>query len=315
MRAFSIQQFGEPGSVQPRPVPVPQAGEVLVRVKAAGVNAMDPLVASGAYQAMMEHRLPLTPGLDVSGVVEAVGPGVDGLGAGDEVYGRSTKTYFGDGSFAELMVTTPAGLARKPAVLSHVQAAALGTAGTTALALVGAADIQRGQTVAIVGAAGGVGSFTTELAARAGAHVIAVTSQVGAGLVRDLGVADVIDYESEDVARAIRALAPGGVDALIDLHSDHDTLLTLAATVKPGGRVVSPVGAADADALEARGLHGGNVRAATDRVGELGEMAARGELRVPVSRTFTLDQAAEALAEQATHQAPGKLVILVEPEA
>ena len=315
MRAFSIQKFGEAGSVQPRPVPVPQEGEVLVRVKAAGVNAMDPIITSGAYQAMMEHRLPLTPGLDVSGVVEAIGPDVEGLGAGDEVYGRSTKTYFGDGSFAELMVTTPAGLARKPAALSHTQAGALGTAGTTALALVDAADIQRGQTVTIVGAAGGVGAFTTQLAARAGARVIAVTSQAGAALVRDLGVADVVDYDGGDVAAAIRALAPAGVDALIDLHSDRDTLLALAATVKPGGRVLSPVGAVDADALQARGIHGANVRAATDRVGELGEMVARGQLRVPVSRTFTLDQAGEALAEQATHKAPGKLVIILEQEA
>ncbi|HTS15367.1 MAG TPA: NADP-dependent oxidoreductase [Candidatus Sulfotelmatobacter sp.] len=314
MRAFTIQEFGKPGSVQMRPIPVPQEGEVLVRVKAAGVNAMDPLIASGAYQAMMEHRLPLTPGLDVAGVIEAVGPGVEGLRVGDEVYGRSTKRYFGDGAFAEFMITTPAGLAPKPTALSHVQASALGTAGTTALALVGAAGVQPGQTVAIVGAAGGVGAFTTQLAAQAGARVIAVTSAAGAALVRDLGATDVVDYEAGEVAGAIRALAPDGVDVLIDLHGDRDALLALSSTVKPGGHVVSPVGAADSDAPEARGLHGGNIRAATDRVGELGEMAARGDLRVPVSRQFPLEQAGEALAAQATHQATGKLVIVVDPE-
>ena len=91
-----------------------------------------------------------------------------------------------------------------------------------------------------------------------------MTGAGSAPFVRDLGATDVIDYETGDVAAAIRALVPDGVDALIDLHSDHDTLLALSETVRQGGHVVSPAGAADADALEARGLHGGNVRAAVD---------------------------------------------------
>ena len=314
MRAFAIKQFGEPGSVVERPTPIPQPGEVLVRVRAAGVNAMDPILASGAYQAMMEHRLPLTPGLDMSGTVEAVGPGVEGLRVGDEVFGRSTKPYFGDGTLAEFVITERKGLWPKPASLSHTDAAGLGTAGTAALALVDAVSPQRGEAVVIVGAAGGVGSFVTQLVARTGARVIALTGVGSAPFVRDLGATDVIDYETDDLVAAIRALVPDGVDALIDLHSDRDTLMGLVGTVKRGGRVVSPLNAVDTEALAERGLSGSNVRAATDRVGELGDLVARGELRVPISQTYALDDASDALGEQATHHSRGKLVVLIGAE-
>jgi len=314
VRAFAIDQFGEPGSVQQLPTPVAGPGEVLVRVKAAGVNAMDPILATGALQSMMEHRLPLIPGLDLSGTVEAVGPGVADLRVGDEVYGRSTKRYFGEGTFAEFATSDPQGLWPKPGSIGHPEAAALGTAGTEALALVDAVGLQPGQVLVIVGAAGGVGTFATQLAARKGARVIGVTSAGNAGFVRDMGAHDVIDYEAGDLAAAIKALAPDGVDAIIDLHSDRDSLMVLASTVKRGGHVVSPVNAVDQGALAEHGLTGANVRAATDRVGELGDLVARGELRVPISRTFALAEANDALTEQGTHRSRGKLVILIEAE-
>ncbi len=312
MRAFVVRQFGEAGSVEERPKPEAQDGEVLVRVRAAGVNAMDPILAAGTYRQMMEHRLPLIPGLDFSGTVEAVGAGVAGLVAGDEVFGRSTKPYFGDGTFAQFLTTPTDGLARKPASLSHTDAAALATAGTTAIALVEAVGLKRGETVVIVGAGGGVGSYATQLAVGTGARVIAVTRSDHAEHVRGLGAADVIDYATGDVAARIRAIAPDGVDAIIDLHSDRDTLLGLAATARRGGRIASPVNAVDTDALAERGLTGANVRAATERVGDLADLVTRGELQVPVTRTFTLEETRDALAAQASHQSRGKLVIVIE---
>lgn len=312
MRAFAVRQFGEAGSVQERPRPEAQAGEVLVHVRAAGVNAMDPILTTGAYKEMMEHRLPLIPGLDFSGTVEAVGSGVESFRVGDEVFGRSTKLHFGEGTFAEFVATPVSGVARKPASLSHTDAAALPLAGSAAIALVDAVELRSGETVVIVGAAGGVGSYATQLAARTGARVIAVTRSDHADHVRDLGAADVIDYSVGDVAAQIRAIAPDGVDAIIDLHSDRDALLGLVATAKRGGRIVSPLNAVDADALAELGLTGSNVSAATDRVGELGDLAASGVLRVPVTRTFTLGETNDALAEQASGQSRGKLVILIE---
>jgi len=312
LRAFAVRQFGETGSVEDLPKPEAQEGEVLVRVRAAGVNAMDPILTTGLYKEMMEHRLPLIPGLDFSGTVEAVGSGVEGLGVGDEVFGRSTKPYFGEGTFAEFMTTPTDGLARKPASLSHTDAAALATAGTTAIALVDAVGLRSGETVVIVGAGGGVRSYATELAARTGARVIAVTRSDYADHVREFGAGEVIDYAAGDVAEQIRAMAPDGVDAIIDLHSDRDTLLGIAATARLGGRIASPLNAVDADALTELGLTGSNVNAATEPVGELGDLVARGELRVPVTRTFTLGETNDALAEQASRQSRGKLVIVIE---
>jgi NADPH:quinone reductase-like Zn-dependent oxidoreductase len=272
---------------------------------------MDPILTSGAYKEMMEHRLPLIPGLEFSGTVEAVGSGVEGLGVGDEVFGRSTKPYFGEGTFAEFMTTRTDGLARKPASLSHTDAAALPLAGTAAIALVDAVGLKSGETVVIVGAAGGVGSYATQLAARTGARVIAVTRSDSADHVRDFGADNVIDYAAGDVAEQIRAIAPGGVDAIIDLHSDRDTLLGLSATAKRGGRIASSVNAVDADALTELGLTGRNVSAATERVGELGDLVVSGELRVPVTHTYTLSETNDALAEQASRQSRGKLVIVI----
>ncbi len=312
MRAFVVRQFGETGSVEDLPKPEAQEGEVLVHIRAAGVNAMDPILTTGLYKEMMEHRLPLIPGLDFSGTVEAVGSGVEGLGVGDEVFGRSTKPYFGEGTFAEFMTTPTGGLARKPASLSHTDAAALPTAGTTAIALVDAVGLTDGETVVIVGAGGGVGSYATQLARRTGARVIAVTRSDYADHVRGLGAAQVIDYNAGDIAEQIKAIAPAGVDAIIDLHSDRDTLLGLAATARPGGRIASALNAVDADALAERGLTGSNVRAATERVGELADLVASGELQVPVTCTFTLSETDHALAEQASRQSRGKLVIVIE---
>lgn len=162
-----------------------------------------------------------------------------------------------------------------------------------------------------MGAGGGVGSYATELAVRTGARVVAVTRSENAAYVRGLGAAEVLDYTAGDIATQIRAAVPEGVDAIIDLHSDGDMLLRLAARLKRGGRIVSPRAALDTEALAELGVTGGIVHAATERVGELGDLVASGQLHVPVTRTFTLDQTSEALAEQATRQSRGKLVIVI----
>ncbi|MFI5262410.1 MAG: NADP-dependent oxidoreductase [Candidatus Limnocylindrales bacterium] len=315
MRAFAIRRFGEPGSVEELPRPDVQAGEVLVRVRAAGVNAIDPIVVRGVLQAMLEHRLPLIPGVDLAGTVEAVGPAVTGLRVGDEVFGRSTKPYYGGGTFAEYASTPMTEIALKPPTVSVTDAAAIGLAGSTALALVEAVAPATGESVLIIGAGGGVGSFATQLVARTGAQVIGVTNPGALAQVRGLGATRVIDYAPGDVADQVTRLKPDGVDALIDLHSDHDTLIGLLSVVRRGGRVVSPLRAVDVEALAAHGLTGGNVAAASGRLGELGELVAAGRLRVSVSRTFSLDEGNDALAQQATGQARGKLVIVVDRTA
>lgn len=311
MRAFVIPEFGGTGSVTDRPTPEPTEGQVLIRVHAAGVNAMDTAIVSGAFASRMEHRLPLIPGLDVSGVVQAVGPGVQAMGVGDAVFGNVGKRYFGEGTFGEFVTANTSLLVQKPAGLTHTLAAALPTAGAAAAALVDAVDPRPGQTVVIVGAGGGVGSFATELAARAGAHVVAVTRGAYADQVRGLGATDVIDYTAGDVAEAVRVRYPGGVDAIIDIHSQKDELTRIAQSVKAGGRVASILRAADEEALAQRGVTAFNVGANYQRLGDLGRIAEQGELRVPIT-TYSLADAGRALAEQATGHTRGKLIVIVD---
>src|SRR5262245_18206725 len=298
MRAYIVPEFGAHGTVSERPVPEPAEGQLLVRVKAAGVNAMDPIFAAGMYKDFMEHRLPMTPGSDYAGTVEAAGPGVTGFEAGDEVYGDVGKPYADEGSFAEL-VTVDAGLAaHRPESLAVQEAAAIPRAGGTALAAVDAAGLGAGDTVVIVGAAGGVGGFATQLAARRGARVIALTSPANAAYVRGLGAAEVVDYAAADAVDQVRRLAPDGVAAVIDNFHDAAGLVPLAGVVRVGGRVVSPVAMGGDQALAGLPVAFQMVRAATDRAGELGDMAASGDLTVAVE-TLPLTQAEDALARQA----------------
>src|SRR6476660_4597699 len=151
MRAFAVDSFGSTGSVHDVPVPKPGEGEVLVRVHAAGVNVMDPIFTGGYIKDYMEHRFPLVPGIDLSGVVESIGPGVTSFASGDEVYGVSAKPFVGEGTFAEYVAVPVTGLAHKPAAISHAEAAALPHAALTALAAVDAAEPQPGQVVVLVG--------------------------------------------------------------------------------------------------------------------------------------------------------------------
>jgi NADPH:quinone reductase-like Zn-dependent oxidoreductase len=311
MRAFIVPEFGDPGSVGDRPTPTAETGQLLVRVHAAGVNAMDPVFRGGSYKDYMEHRLPLTPGIDYAGTVEAVGPDVDGFAVGDEVFGEVGKAYAGEGSFAEYVTVAAPLAAKRPAGVSAEQAAALPRAGGTALAAIDALETSPGDTIAIIGAGGGVGSFVTQLAADRGLRVIAVTHAGAADYVRGLGAADVVDRSNDELADALRALAPDGLDGLVDLFHDAAALAPLASLVRPGGRVVSPIAMGIDQALADSPVSGHMVGAAADRVSELADLAAAGRLTVPVE-VLPLEQAADALDRLASKQVRGKLVLQVD---
>jgi NADPH2:quinone reductase len=315
MRAFIVPGFGEPGSVAERPTPEPAAGEILVRVKAAGVNAMDPVLRAGWAKDYMEHRLPLTPGLDYAGTVTALGDGVNGFSIGDEVFGAVAKPYFGGGSFAEY-VTANAGVAvRRPPEVAPEQAAALPTAGGTALAAVDALGVSAGDTIGIVGAGGGVGGFAVELAARRGLHVIAVTRGDNDAYLRSLGAADVADYTTtDDEVALLRSKAPDALAGVIDLFHDAAGAAPFAAVVRDGGAVVSPIAMGLDQALADSPVRGVTVRAATDRAGELGELAARGQITVPVE-VVPFEQTGAAIDRQASRMVRGKLVVQIADEA
>jgi NADPH:quinone reductase-like Zn-dependent oxidoreductase len=311
MRAFGIDEFGSWGCFDDLPEPEPEAADVRVRVHAAAVNPLDWSIASGRLHARVKEevrrRFPMALGMDLSGVVEQVGPDVSGLAVGDEVFGLPGKPFFGSGAFAELAVATAGSVARKPPAIDHVGAAAIPMAAMTALTAMDIADPQPGQTVLVVRAAGGVGSFVVQLAALRGATVIAVARSANAGYLRGLGASDVIDYERSD------AVYPSEVDALVDLLGDRHQLPRLLAGVRRGGRAAL-VSALPHDLLAERQIEAEYVMAVctTERLEGIATLVATGQLRLPAIRTYPLEQAAEALAEMQRGHVRGKLVLTIQ---
>jgi NADPH:quinone reductase-like Zn-dependent oxidoreductase len=314
MRTIAVKTFGGPIALIDLPTPEIVAGEVLIRVRAAGVNPFDWKVAHGALEDQMKHRFPLILGFDAAGVIERVGADVTQLAEGEEVYGYLFKPVIGDGTYAEYVGASATIVAKKPVTVGFAEAAALPTPGLTAMDLVDAVDTREGETILIVGATGGVGSYATQLAARGGAHVIATARQTNEELVRRLGAAETIDHTTEDLVDAVRMAQPGGIDAVIDVVSDREALGRISTLVNEGGRLASSVYAADVEGLARRGIVAMNVSMQPDarRLGELSRMVDAGELSVTLDRTFPLEKAAEALEERRTGHVRGKIALLIE---
>jgi NADPH:quinone reductase-like Zn-dependent oxidoreductase len=314
MRTIAEETFGGPIALMDLPTPEIGAGEVLIRVRAAGVNPFDWKVADGALEDQMKHRFPLILGFDVAGVIERVGADVTKLAEGEEVYGYLFKPVIGDGTYAEYVGAPESIVARKPVTVSFAEAAALPTPGLTAMDLVDAVDTREGETTLIVGATGGVGSYATQLAARRGARVIATARRTNEALVRELGAAETIDHTKEELVDAVRMAHPGGIDAVIDVVSDREALGRISTLVNEGGRLASSVYAADVEGLAKRGIGATNVSMQPDarRLEELSRMVDSGELSVRLDRTFPLEKAPEALQEGRTGHVRGKIVLLID---
>jgi NADPH:quinone reductase-like Zn-dependent oxidoreductase len=313
MRTIAEETFGGPITLIDLPTPEIVAGEVLIRVRAAGVNPFDWKVADGALEDHMKHRFPLILGFDAAGVIERVGADVTELAEGDEVYGYLFKPVIGEGTYAEYVVAPATIVAKKPVTVGFAEAAALPTPGLTAMDLVDAVDAREGETILIVGATGGVGTYATQLAARRGVHIIATARRTNEALVRELGAAETIDYTMEDLVDAVRMAHPGGIDAVIDVVSDRKALGRISTLVNNGGRLASSVYAADVEGLARRGIVATNVSMQPDarRLGELSRMVDAGELSVMLDRTFPLEKAPEALEERRTGHIRGKIVLLI----
>ncbi|MQY11342.1 2-haloacrylate reductase [Streptomyces sp. RB5] len=314
MRAVTISEFGGPevltvGEVA-RPEPLPT--EVLVRVRAAGVNPVDWKTREGQGMAGLQ-TFPLILGWDVSGVVEAVGFGVTTLKPGDEVYGMPWFPRAA-GGYAEYVTAPARQWARKPATLDHAHAAAVPLAALTAWqSLVDTAGVRAGQRVLITAAAGGVGHFAVQFARHLGAHVIATASAARHAWLKELGADEVVDYTTtrfEDVVR--------DVDVVIDLVGDaHDLTSTRALTVlRPGGLLVAvPSGVSPdlAKAGEAVGVRVTPYLVEPDgtALATIAGLIDAGEVAVEVEETFPLEQAAQAHTRVEAGRTRGKVVLTV----
>ncbi|MFB7343273.1 NADP-dependent oxidoreductase [Streptomyces hydrogenans] len=309
MRAISQDTHGAPEVLEqvllPRPAPGP--GQILVAVRAAGVNPTDwKHRAAGLFLG----RLPLVLGWDVSGVVEAVGFGVTLFKPGDEVFGMLPYPH-GVGSHAEYVTGPARAFAAKPAGIDHVQAGALPLAALTAYqAIVDTAAVGPGQRVLIHAAAGGVGHLAVQIAKARGAYVIGTASAAKHAFVRSLGADEVIDYRTTDFRDAVQ-----DVDMVLDPLSG-DTRVRSLDVLRPGGVLVSILPGTDPDEAAkaaARGVRVESLLVEADHAGmnAVADLAASGALRAHVEAVFPLAEAAKAHALGETNRTTGKIVLTV----
>jgi NADPH:quinone reductase-like Zn-dependent oxidoreductase len=301
MKAYALTAADRPAAFVDLPDPQAPDRGLLIRVRAASVNGIDVYQAKGFLIQTIPHEFPSIVGRDFAGIVEAVGDGRTDIVVGDEVLGFVLAWPIVQvGTYAELVAGGPElAFVRKPAGLSFETAAAIPLAGATALDAVDAVEVGAGVVLLVVGATGGVGSIAIQLAAQRGATVIA-TARAGdeAEFVRSLGASATIDYTAGDLAQAVRARYPGGIDALIDLVNRKDALAAVSPLVRDGGGIATTMSAADVDGLAARSIRATNVTGAPTpgKLADLVGRVAAGTLRIELQQTFPFEEVPAALA-------------------
>ncbi|MGW0733986.1 NADP-dependent oxidoreductase [Streptomyces sp. NPDC002851] len=312
MKAIALDKYGSADDLYVAELPDPKVapGEVLIRVKAAGVNPVDWKLAAGGLDPIMEVGFPMIPGWDVAGVVERVGLDVGEFAVGDEVYGYIRKDTAQHGAYAELVAASVRMLAKKPESLTWEQAAGVPLAGLTALHTLRRVGVSAGETVLIHAAAGGVGSLGVQLAVAAGARVIGTASERNHAFLRELGAEPMV--YGEGLIERVRELAPDGIDAALDFVGGGavDVSLPLLKEGPEEGRPARVASITDGEAVEKGGYL---VWVRPDAAGlvELGRLADAGKLRVNVDKALPLEEAAEAWRLSAAGRTRGKLVLTV----
>jgi NADPH:quinone reductase-like Zn-dependent oxidoreductase len=305
MKAAFIKQFGGPEVLQVGDLPDPTAGpgQVVVDVAAASINAADWKVRAGEYK---QANFPLILGRDFSGTVSALGAGVGDLTVGDAVFGVLEAGR--DGTYCEKIAVGAAIVGKKPAALSHVDAAALALTGLTAICAVEEAlKLKAGETILIQGGAGGVASFAIQLAKHIGARVITTASAANAAYLRGLGADEVIDYNATDFTTAVK-----NVDAAFDTVGG-DVATRTFAVLKPGGRAAFIASGAQAPKPERGDVAA--IRPAVPRTRKhmerVAELHRSGAVKVPDVTVFPLAEAARALGVSEGRHFKGKLILKV----
>jgi NADPH:quinone reductase-like Zn-dependent oxidoreductase len=299
MQAVLIRETGGPDVLHYEEAerPEPGDGQVLIRVHAASVNPTDWKSRRG----LSETRLPAVLGKDVSGAVEI--SRADGFAEGEDVFG-----YVPGGGYAEFAVASADTIAKKPAALSHAQAAALPVAGMTAWqALFDRGGLQRGQTALIAGAAGGVGHLAVQFAKIAGARVIGTGSSRNRDFVLGLGADEYVDYTERDVSEAV-----SGVDVAFDAVGG-ETTQSLVPTVREGGVLVTIANAPPEEAARARGASAELLvmSPSSEQLARIAELVASGEVGVEISELLALTDVQRAHELSESGHARGKLVLTV----
>jgi NADPH:quinone reductase-like Zn-dependent oxidoreductase len=309
MRAITVDKYGATPALTEMPQPHAGPGELLIKVHVAGMNPIDRKIADGAMAETAPAQFPLVLGSDLVGVVESVGEGACRFSPGEELFGELPLGLYG--TYAEYVaVSENLPLALLPKGLDRIVAAALPTPGVAALQIVESLGQLAGKTVLIFGAAGGVGSFATQLAAKAGATVVAVDRAANAERLRSYGAVETVDSASVPVADVVHRTHPDGIDVLVDLVSDATGFDGLAALVRPGGTALTTRYVADKEALALRGVAAINFRitVTTEALEQIGNLVAQGRVVVPPITVIALD---EVIRPSGATPTTGKTVIML----
>jgi NADPH:quinone reductase-like Zn-dependent oxidoreductase len=299
--AIRFSSYGDPGVLEPVEIadPTPGPGQVLVRVKAAGVNPADWKRRKGLWSSGPLEE-PSGLGYDLAGVIEAVGEGVASTAVGDEVLGTGTDTY------ATLALATPASLAARPAEVPWEVAGAVGVAGRTAYRVLRQLGVGPGDTLLIHAAAGGVGIVATQLAIAWGAEVIGTAGADTQAFVRELGATPV--RYGDGLEARVREAAPDGVDAVLDASGRGELALSVALAGGPD-RVLT-IAASDAAEHGVRFSGSDEGVDVSDAFPELARRLAAGDVVLPVWRPFALADAADAHRASEDAHLRGKIVLV-----
>ena len=330
MKALVIRRYKAPTEMMELPRPEPGPGELLVRVRAAGVNPLDSKIRDGAVKVMLPFTFPLILGTDLAGDVEAIGPGVTRFKRGDAVYSRLDNDRIG--AFAEYALVRESAAAGKPARLDYTQAASLPLVGLTAWqTLIELARLRARQKILIHAGSGGVGTFAIQLAKHLGARVTTTAGAKNHELVKSLGAEVAIDYRTSRFEAVVE-----DQDVVLDTQGG-DTLLRSFEVVKPGGVVVTIGGRPDGKFARAWGLSLPLVwilgflnrkvarlarerrvrfeylfmRASGEQLEKIGALVDQGVIQPVLDTTFPLDAAAEAISYVESGRAVGKVVIRI----
>lgn len=311
MKSAQFKRYGGSDVIeinQITPMPILNAGNVLVEIKAAGINPIDWKIREGYMQQMIKLQFPSTLGMDFSGVIKQVGEKVTSsdFKQGDEVYGQAGVTNGGSGAFAELALANIDHIAHKPKRLNHLEAAAIPLVGVSAWqALVENMGLSKGQKILIHGGAGGIGSIAIQLAKLIGAYISTTANVNDKQFVQGLGADQTIDYNSQKFEDLLH-----DYDAVFDTIGG-DTYKRSFKVLKKGGTIISMLEQPNSDLIQQYGVKATFqfTQVNRQRLTKLAQWVDQNNIRINVDRTFSLDDAAKALDYQKNVHPRGKVVI------
>ncbi|WP_375476778.1 NADP-dependent oxidoreductase [uncultured Nostoc sp.] len=305
MQAIRVHNYGESDALTLETIaqPEPQPNEVLIRVQAAGVNPLDWKIRAGYMKEIFPMPLPFTPGMDVAGIVEAIGTDVKAFQVGQAVYGELRM-----GAYAQFATAPQDAIALKPETLDFVQAASVPMVAMTAYqGLFDRADLKPGQTVLIHAASGGVGMFAVQFAKWKGAHVIGTASAANVEFIRSLGADQAIDYKATPFEEVVE-----NVDVVLDTLGG-DTQARSYSVLKPGGILVATAAPPNAQKAQEQGIRAEmmNMKPSASLLEEIASLLDSGQLKTVVAQTFSLSEARQAQELSQGGHVQGKIVLQI----